>query len=38
MLEKSINLKPNENADKYMDYAQVIDATIQRVERNIKNQ
>ena len=32
MLEKSINLKPNENADKYMDYAQVLDIPIQRVE------
>ena len=32
MLEKSINLKPNENADKYMDYAQLLDIPIQRVE------
>ena len=31
MLEKSINLKPNENADKYMDYTQILDAPIQRV-------
>ena len=32
MLEKSINLKPDENADKYMDYAQLLEAPIQRVE------
>ena len=32
MLEKSINLKPDENADKYMDYAQLLDVPIQRVE------
>ena len=32
MLEKSINLKPNENPDKYMDYAQLLDIPIQRVE------
>ena len=32
MLEKSINLKPNENPDKYMDYAQLLEIPIQRVE------
>ena len=32
MLEKSINLKPNENPDKYMDYAQLLDVPIKRVE------
>ena len=32
MLEKSINLKPNENPDKYMDYAQLLDIPIKRVE------
>ena len=32
MLEKSINLKPDENADKYMDYAQLLEVPIQRVE------
>ena len=32
MLEKSISLKPDENADKYMDFAQLLDAPIQRVE------
>ena len=32
MLEKSISLKPNENPDKYMDYAQLLDIPIQRVE------
>ena len=32
MLEKSISLKPNENPDKYMDYAQVLEIPIQRVE------
>ena len=32
MLEKSINLKPNDNPDKYMDYAQLLDIPIQRVE------
>ena len=31
-LEKSINLKPNENPDKYMDYAQLLEIPIQRVE------
>ena len=32
MLEKSINLKPDDNPDKYMDYAQLLDIPIQRVE------
>ena len=32
MLEKSISLKPDSNPDKYMDYAQVLDIPIKRVE------
>ena len=32
MLEKSISLKPDENPDKYMDYAQLLEIPIQRVE------
>ena len=32
MLEKSIKLNPDDNPDKYMDYAQLLDIPIQRVE------
>ena len=32
MLEKSISLKPDSNPDKYMDYSQVLDNPIKRVE------
>ena len=32
MLEKSISLKPDSNPDKYMDYSQVLDIPIKRVE------
>ena len=32
MLEKSISLKPDENPDKYMDYAQLLQEPIKRVE------
>ena len=32
MLEKSISLKPDDNPDKYMDYAQLLDIPIQRVD------
>ena len=32
MLEKSISLKPDDNPDKYMDYAQLLDVPIQRVD------
>ena len=32
MLEKSISLKPEENPDKYMDYAQLLQEPIKRVE------
>ena len=32
MLEKSIALKPDSNPDKYMDYSQVLDNPIKRVE------
>ena len=32
MLEKSIKLKPDDNPDKYMDYAQLLEIPIQRVE------
>ena len=31
MLEKSINLKPDQNPDKYMDYAQLLDNPSKRV-------
>ena len=32
MLEKSISLKPDSNPDKYMDYSQLLDSPIKRVE------
>ena len=32
MLEKSMKLKPDDNPNKYMDYAQLLDIPIQRVE------
>ena len=32
MLEKSISIKPDSNPDKYMDYSQVLDNPIKRVE------